>query len=227
MRQHEGLASIGLICFALALGVAIATFTPFAIVTGEPLKASDWLGFVGSLMTSAVAVGAVIFAYIGVTKQVKLALVSREEERIEMQLPGLSDVLIFVRSLKLSKTSTPDEIISVLDRFKVYPDNTDGIHAVRIKSNRRLTSASLAAHVSLADGKLRQTLFIYLQRLDMTAKNTLVSTTRAHDVANTMLFESALSELLQFYERTDRQFELYKVRLASMRTIIEEYFDRP
>ena len=65
------------------------------IQAGREGGRSDWLGFagaiIGSSFTSIVAGAAIYFASRSIRQQITAALLSREEDRIERDLPGLRD----------------------------------------------------------------------------------------------------------------------------------------
>src|SRR5262245_48759250 len=68
----------------------------------------QWLGFAGSVISAAVAAVAVFFAWRGIVLQMQIALVSREEERMERALPGLIMASNFMGRVIAAIESVPD-----------------------------------------------------------------------------------------------------------------------
>lgn len=66
----HGLGAIGLLCFAAILAVLVFTGIPL-ILAGEPLKASDWLGFAGSIAGAMMALIAAAVAWRAVQWQIE------------------------------------------------------------------------------------------------------------------------------------------------------------
>lgn len=92
-----GLTPVGLLIFATALSSVVTIGIPY-ILDKEPIKSSDWLGFAGAFLGAMVALIAAAYAWRGVQVQIaalqkatSLALIGREEERLEAELPGLKD----------------------------------------------------------------------------------------------------------------------------------------
>jgi hypothetical protein len=86
---------------AFFAGVYVSFFTLPLWVAGiinyaKAGSRNDWLGFVGGMagnaLTALVAMAAVYFGWQGVKRQLRTNVISREEERIERQLPGLREV---------------------------------------------------------------------------------------------------------------------------------------
>jgi hypothetical protein len=97
--------TIAIALAAFAAGAFASFFTlPLWVVTAinAAKGPGDWLGFAGSLLgnllTAIVAAGAAGFAWHGVRYQVQISLMSREEERMERELPGLRDAITFLDS---------------------------------------------------------------------------------------------------------------------------------
>ncbi|UWU89450.1 hypothetical protein [Bradyrhizobium sp. CB1015] len=55
-----------------------------AISAGNP---SDWIGFFGNIAAAAMTIAAAVVAYFTVAHQVRISLMSREEDRMENLLP--------------------------------------------------------------------------------------------------------------------------------------------
>jgi hypothetical protein len=99
----SGLSPLWLILLATVLGILLSLAMPF-IYGNEPVKPSDWIGFAGSVLTAGVAVAAIYYAGRNITRQLRINLISREEDRIEADLPGLRD--------------TVDKLVTMLSQFR-------------------------------------------------------------------------------------------------------------
>jgi hypothetical protein len=93
-----GLSPLGLILLATVLGVFLPIST-VAILGTDGIKASDWIGFSGSMLTAGIAVSAIYYAWHGIKGQLRAEFISREEDRIERELPGLREAEAFGKLL--------------------------------------------------------------------------------------------------------------------------------
>jgi hypothetical protein len=120
-----GLTPVWLITLATALGILITIAVP-AILGPDGIKASDWLGFAGNVLTAGVAAVAVYFAWKGIANQLRVSLMSREEDRMERELPGLREIAALLRpaSVLCSMKPIPKSAIRVLKSLGLQ--TTDG-----------------------------------------------------------------------------------------------------
>lgn len=72
---------------------------PIWIAASVADKASDWLGFLGNILAFVGTICAAIFGWLAVRKQLRLSIITREEERIENELPKLQDELRFLDTI--------------------------------------------------------------------------------------------------------------------------------
>lgn len=93
----RGLTPICLLLLAALLGTLISVSVPF-LFAKEDIKFSDWLGFSGSFLGAMVTLVAAAYAWRAVqaqlelqSKAVRLALISREEDRIDKDRPAFED----------------------------------------------------------------------------------------------------------------------------------------
>ena len=110
-----GLTPVALIVLATALALLFPLSVPF-LVGSTPLRPADWLGFAGSILTSGVAFAAVMVAWRNISRQMRANFLSREEDRIEDELPGLRDTedrLATMLSL-LEAAGRPQVILEIL-----------------------------------------------------------------------------------------------------------------
>lgn len=85
-----GLTPIAIILLAVVLGIFLSISVPLFIGSAA-IRPSDWIGFAGSVLTSGVAAIAAYLAWRNISRQMRANFLSREEDRIEEELPGLSD----------------------------------------------------------------------------------------------------------------------------------------
>jgi hypothetical protein len=114
-----GLSPLWLISLATLLGVFISLAVPAAIGP-HAIKPSDWIGFAGSVLTGGIAAAAIYYAWRGLTRQLRISLISREEDRIERELPGLRELskfLLFVTRM-IRTDASADEVTQYLEREK-------------------------------------------------------------------------------------------------------------
>ncbi len=96
MKTAMSIASVAVLAFCAGTVVSFFTLPIWIIPLVEAAREgsrSDWLGFAGALisgaLTSVVAAAAIYFGTRGIRQQVAVNLYSREEDRIEAELPGL------------------------------------------------------------------------------------------------------------------------------------------
>ena len=96
MKPTLSIASVAALAFCAGSVVSFFLLPIWVIPLIEAAREgsrSDWLGFAGTLisgaLTSVVAVAAIYFGTRGIRQQVAVNLYSREEDRIEAELPGL------------------------------------------------------------------------------------------------------------------------------------------
>jgi hypothetical protein len=88
-----GLSPLWLISLATLFGILLPIMVP--VIFGNDIRAADWIGFSGSVLTAGVASAAVYYAWRGIKRQLRADFLSREEDRIERELPGLFDAEVF------------------------------------------------------------------------------------------------------------------------------------
>jgi hypothetical protein len=124
-----GLSPLWLILLATALAIFLPMSLAF-IYASEPIRASDWIGFAGSTLTAGVACAAIHYAWRGITRQSRLDLISREEDRIEREIPGLIDAGMLTSALYSS--------LANLQATKGFPEMVT--HILEMEGLRSLTN---------------------------------------------------------------------------------------
>jgi hypothetical protein len=69
-KNLPGLSPLWLISLALVLGTAIVVMIPVSISGGDAIKASDWIGFAGSVVSGAMTLIAATIAWFAVKRQI-------------------------------------------------------------------------------------------------------------------------------------------------------------
>lgn len=121
-----GLTPVWLITFTTILACMLPIGVAY-IYGNEPVKPSDWIGFAGNVLTAGIAGAAIAYAWRGITLQSRLDLISREEDRIESELPGLRDAVTMLGPLTKSLSQVqptekfPAEICEILEREGFQP----------------------------------------------------------------------------------------------------------
>jgi hypothetical protein len=127
-----GLTPLWLILLAVTLVLFISIMTP-AVMSPEAIKASDWIGFAGSALAAGVAALAIYYAWRGIMRQMRVSLISREEDRVEAELPGLratehklSTMLLNISEFKYlsepkgyENTRDPLGLVAILRAYKI------------------------------------------------------------------------------------------------------------
>ena len=226
-REISGLSPIWLVGLALVLGVFIVTAIPL-IIDGRSINSTAWIGLAGSALTSGVALLAVAYGAHNVRKQLRINLLSREEERMEASLPGLREIsglLNFI--LPRMKEDDAKAVYNSLRCVQSDIDLTDipsSFHAEVEGEPGPVTDESLKKVTPLADQITRQRLLVILQAIDREAA-------RARQPDSLRPFREQMLRypvhaLFEFDRANKAKVKLYEARLARFRPEIEEYFGR-
>ena len=119
--NFPGLSPIWLIGLALVLGTTITVLVPVTFSGGDRLTPASWMGFVGSVLGGSITVLGLFIATRNVNRQLRINLISREEERIEEQLPG------FIQARdQLSRFMKETDPIKVIPNLVHFGENVAG-----------------------------------------------------------------------------------------------------
>src|ERR1700730_7373041 len=159
MKENNlsGLSPIWLIGLALVLGTTIVTLIPLTIAA---TTAASWIGLSGSLPGGCLTVIGFFFAANNVKRQLRINLISREEERIEDQMPGL--VQLRDKLDPVAWADEPAKVLRALQHFRHWMDLSgfDQPQQGKMRQNeiRRatwsITEASLAKAMPIVDAIL-------------------------------------------------------------------------
>jgi hypothetical protein len=204
---------------AFFAGVSVSFFTLPLWVAGiinyaKAGSRSDWLGFVGGMVAAVVAATAVYFGWQGVKRQLRTNVISREEERIERQLPGLREVAGGLEQLFPKPLSKGSLMLIALAPLR---GDHSGVNDHDIKR-----------WFPQADPSTLQALLIILQQLEEAAAM-LASAERAESPTvgiHALVFLHAQERLTQFKAMIIDKVALYERRGQKIRLEIEEYFDQ-
>jgi hypothetical protein len=146
--MRKSLTTTGIALLAFLTGTTASFFTlpiwvTVVINAAKEGSRTDWLGFaggiIGSLLSAGVAVAAIAFAWRGVSQQVKISVVSREEDRIERELPDLQDLSNAVDALTLQLSLNHHLGLQTPETFEAIgfvPANNTPIVALRTRFPR-------------------------------------------------------------------------------------------
>jgi hypothetical protein len=145
-----GLTPLWLMSLALMLGVLLTTAIP-ALISAETVHAADWIGFAGSALIAIVAAIAIHYAWRGIVMQNRITLMSREESRIEAELPGLveaQETIGKVMSEVALSTQRPEGVVNFLQGNNIGKNGIDvtavtaDIQAMLPRTDARTTRAA-------------------------------------------------------------------------------------
>ncbi|WP_316214077.1 hypothetical protein [Bradyrhizobium sp. SZCCHNR2032] len=175
----------------------------------------QWLGFAGSIVTAAVAAVAIYYAWRGITHQSRLDLISREEDRIERELPGLRDAVALMDVLQRSLAEIPPTT--------EFPKKVSDII-----SNEGLLSLGIAGHLEVETRlpstdirtrrEIRSVVLLILIRNEI-ARRAIESGKSVSDEIQTVM--SAVGSLVGQREKYQNRIEEMELRSARIRAEIE------
>jgi hypothetical protein len=160
-----GLSPLWLILLATLLG-AFLPFMVAATTSADQIKPADWIGFSGSVLTTGVAAAAIYYAWKGIIRQLRIGLISREEDRIERELPGLRDARERLGDLLAKLGSAPpggDEILQLynlgIDSRKIVQEIEAIFPSTDDRTRRRIAQLFSIYIPNLSQAELVQTSF--------------------------------------------------------------------
>jgi hypothetical protein len=192
-----------------------------AIVNGV---SEEWLGFfgaiAGSVITSAVTVAAIYWAWRGVSSQTRIDIVSREESRIEVELPGLRDAVGFVGPLMIitEMSPTPNTAISFMESVGLINWEKPMVEIVESRLPR--TSDSI-----------RRNLAGILANIYLTATTAQALSDHDEDPGmknehqkQILELQAAVIQLAEFSRHVETVISINERRVPKLRKEIEKYF---
>ncbi|MEA2883470.1 MAG: hypothetical protein QOH32_2726 [Bradyrhizobium sp.] len=241
MKKELTYAVVGLCAFTAGLSVSFFTLPLWvATIAGVARQGnrSDWLGFAGGIagnsITAAVTIAAIYFAWMGIKQQLRISLISREEERIEKVLPGLKEMAGALQEDLPNQRDDPEKIIKYLRRFRGW-FNVDGLsqqerQMVRANEDRNphfsIDDSSLARIVPLADSVTRQRLLIILQQLKEEAEAMPNENVGPVAGLRELPFRTAIYNLRNFFDEIVQRTDTYEARLKRFRPELEDFFEK-
>ena len=233
-----GLSPLWLISLAMALGVFLSVAIPL-IVSVNTINSTAWIGFCGSILGGAIALIAVVVTTRNVRRQLRVNLLSREEDRMEEELPGLRQAFEFLDYCRTQFLPDPNQILETLrgrgievdkqmslDDFAQQFSMTDKrtLRMVfelidRIISRCHAFSKARAQLETLQQEMINDISVFFEQRKQWRSTQT-IDVARHFEILKGYLdaLNAAASGLDDRIERTNR-------RLLSFREEIEEYFE--
>jgi hypothetical protein len=131
MNRQITTASIAWLAFCAGAVVSFFTlplWVIFFINVAKDGNRADWLGFCAGVLAASVAAIAIFFAWRGITRQMRVSIISREEERLERDLPGLYEAMRYCD--RLVQMTTTEALNRILERVK-ESEGDEGVGARR------------------------------------------------------------------------------------------------
>jgi hypothetical protein len=208
-------AGLSISFFTLPLWVAIATNA------AKDGSRSDWLGFaggiIGNLITAAVAGAAAYYAWLGIKRQLRINVISREEERIEARMPALYKAR--EELMRIASKQDPQELLIALEPFR------DRHNLLRQDQQERwgVTDESVAMVMPYTDPVSRRYLMGIILRVRATAARVLEDKNNMDAVH---AYKSSQKVLNDYLDRLHDIIMLQEKRLIFFRNELERYFEQ-
>jgi hypothetical protein len=191
------------------------------------------MGLIGSVLGGAITLCGVLIATRNVNRQLRVNLISREEERIEEQLPGLEQVRD--NPSPIGGAAGPTSTIRWLEKFREVIDLSDVPYAMRqqvrqmdrLTADRhfRITQESIKYHMPLlVDVALRRRVATQLTSLHGSAL-ALRTNYKTGTGLEADEFEREKRRFDTFVQEVEKKITLYEERRAAFRAEIERYFE--
>lgn len=97
-NNSSGLSPVWLIALAMVLGTTIVVLLPASIASGDPIKASDWIGFAGNVVAGVMTVIAALIAWVAVQKQIGAQQKIAEHQIAAQRVAILQDRLTILQN---------------------------------------------------------------------------------------------------------------------------------
>jgi hypothetical protein len=185
----------------------------------------QWLGFVatiaGSFITSIVASVAILFAWRGVMRQLRLTLMSREEDWLADRLPGMREALMICEQILMARrTKEPSQLVNKMfeEIYAIpYPTHHALPHVERLlprtADELRKEVAGLFAYASVAAGSC-----------EVVRNHSEIGDDRL--VGERARVIDSLDKIERFTQHLESRIKVFEKRLPKLRAEIEAFFDR-
>lgn len=213
-KFDPGFGAAGVLVLSTVLAVLLAIGIPIGLAP-DPIKISDWLGFAGNVLTGGIAAIAIYFAWRGITHQQRILLLSREEDRIEEELPGLNDaemLLDFMHTsllLRLKKPDFVEQVFRSLENVGFRSVLSDGIQEIQ---------TALPYTDIRTRGLCRNAVGLILATAELARRKVR---SRGDVEAERRTLERAVAKLKPLILRIQRRIATLEKRLPSLRSEIE------
>jgi hypothetical protein len=217
-----GLTPLWLILLATVLATLIPIAVPF--VFGADVKASDWTGFAGSVLTAGVAGIAIYYGWRGIVRQLRVSLMSREEDRMERELPGLQQVAALLGRANILCLMEPLPMTAIRVLKSLGLQTSDG--SVLNKLETKLPRASDAD---------RRALTAILEKIDLSAINATslqqsleppLSEDESQLMSRQMVdMTDAIRELASFKASIDEKIATFQRRIPQFKAELSRFFE--
>jgi hypothetical protein len=221
-----GLTPLWLILLATAFAVFIPITIPFLF--GSDIKASDWFGLTGSVLTACVAWIAIYYAWRGISQQVRVSLMSREEDRMERELPGLKELAVLLARANILALMNPraKSAIRVLESLRLYnvEDEKDKtiLQHLEAKTTRAIDADRRALAAIFDKIAISADILITLE----TSLNAPLSEDEGKLLVNQMEdLKNGITEFSSFKLIIDDRIEIYERRLPLFKAELSRFFE--
>lgn len=143
-----GLTPVAIIALMTIL-FAFATIAVPYVFSHDEVKASDWFGFAGNIITAGVALIAIRYAWLSIKMQTEIDIISREEERMEALLPGLDAALVFLIDLDHALVIQGD-VFAYRIAFESFNLWLLDMNEMQVQINKRLPTTDASTRLQIA-----------------------------------------------------------------------------
>jgi hypothetical protein len=251
MKRGLEISTVTVLAFVSGIAVSFFTLPLWITVLVNAAREgnrADWLGFagglIGNILTGAVAAVAIVVAWRGIKHQLRISLISREEERIERVLPGLKEVVGYIIDLrKRFRTITAHSVLKHIEQFNDYDptkDRLDDKLKLRVPSadegtrQRLLLAIETIWDYAMAADAQYETLSRLQQRPEYRAEieaevfgeaRGKVGAAETSRNMRMLVLLTAVTNLRDLENDLVAQIDKYELRLPKFRSELETFFD--
>jgi hypothetical protein len=225
--------------FGYGLGLVA---TPIWTAANAADKASDWLGFLGNILAFFGTICAAVFAWLAVRQQLHFSIITREEERIDRELPKLQDERRFLDTMTVSLRGVvrPNTVERVLGSCGV--PNVNATKTDELERKLPLSDRSRLRLISGLIGQLSLTAFLEIEAQKEVIETMHRISDRRNDGLDTTDLELQLrgerenrelinaelqlhvQDLIAFKASTERRVMVLLDRQSRCRSEIDQFF---
>lgn len=240
-NQLNGLSPVWLIGLALCLGVFLVTAIPL-VVSVNVINSTAWIGFAGSLVGGAIAIIGLFIASNNVRRQLRINLMGREEERMEIELPSLKQLSEFLKEMTfLTGGFSPGSISKILDarlppnetkdwmsrlRKKLPDADTRSVQQIAVIIGQLYredyTLEGLSEHWRIIHDRVLREREAGVNGAEIEASSRIAADRMNEGVTKV---QRKIGDLRKYRDEVNRRINLYEERLPRFRKEIEAFFE--